>query len=733
MRGKVLAPATGERHTAAGQPETAGRSTSVYIPLTAGPDLLHRCLRAVVEHTARAVDVTLVGEGPTDLGIERFLDELDREVGYMTTTGAEGVVAQLNKALQEGDDDVVLLAGHTVVFEGWLERMAAAGRSDTTVATAGALGNNAGILSVGAPGDPLPPDANPQQLAAQLSAQSHAAYPRIPMADGHCVWISRSALELVGPLDPDLRSVRAAVIDFSQRCLLRGLVNVAAEVFVASVHPDAAATGGALDVGEDRQALLRRYPYLRHAVHVDVAPRLSEMLSLARRALHGMSVTIDARILRGTSSGAHAQTLELIETLARTGGPRVRVLLDPAIGPDALAVLDRLPEVERLFAPDLPEDLARGDIVHRPYQVTSAEDLELLPRLGDRIVITHLDLIAFHNPGYFASFGEWQQYRRVTRQALAMADQAIFLSDHARVDALREGLVEADLSRVIPMAVRRDKAPAAARRPADAPTEPFLLAIGNDFRHKNRLFAIRLLEELRARGWNGHLALAGANVGYGSSRGDEAAYLAPRPELARAVHDLPAVGEAEKEWLYTNAAAVVYPTVYEGFGLIPFEAARAGTPCLFAPQASLADLLPAEAAVLVPWNPAESAERALPLLAEEGDERRRHIELISAAAERTSDWDTIGREVLDVYETAVGLPHREAAVLAAEGGAREAELSAWLGLGIDRGDLIGEDAHVPRDVQRALLAAVTRRRLRRPLFAVLRALYAIGRRTGRRP
>ena len=152
MRGKVLAPATGERHTAAGQPETAGRSTSIYIPVTAGPDLLHRCLRAVVEHTARAVAVTLVGEGPADPGIERFLDELDREVGYTTATGPEGVVAQLNKALEERDDDVVLLGSHAVVSEGWLERLAEAARSDTTVATASALGNNAGVaVGAGAP------------------------------------------------------------------------------------------------------------------------------------------------------------------------------------------------------------------------------------------------------------------------------------------------------------------------------------------------------------------------------------------------------------------------------------------------------------------------------------------------------------------------------------------------------------------------------------------------------
>ena len=41
---------------------------------------------------------------------------------------------------------------------------------------------------------------------------------------------------------------------------------------------------------------------------------------------------------------------------------------------------------------------------------------------------------------------------------------------------------------------------------------------------------------------------------------------------------------------------MLYPTVQEGFGLVPFEAARAGVPCLFAAQTSLAEVLPREAA-----------------------------------------------------------------------------------------------------------------------------------------
>ncbi len=72
--------------------------------------------------------------------------------------------------------------------------------------------------------------------------------------------------------------------------------------------------------------------------------------------------------------------------------------------------------------------------------------------------------------------------------------------------------------------------------------------------------------------------------------------------------------EAEKAWLYAHAAAVVYPTIYEGFGLVPFEAAAHGTPCLFAPQASLRETLRARTRRSCRGTPAASAERALALL-----------------------------------------------------------------------------------------------------------------------
>ncbi len=632
-----------------------------------------------------------------------------------------GAVALANAALEAcADADAVLLSSDAVVPTAWLERLRDAAGSDSIVATASALGPGRGPLSIGPGALPIDP-RHLERVAAEVGSRASRARPRTATADGRCVWISRAALELEGKLDEGFESLRAALIDLSQRCALRGFANVAADdVIVGSASPEADTGTEQLAAGRDGALLQERYPYLLPALEPETWQPLQRSLASARRALGPLRVTIDARIVRGSFSGAHAQTLEVIETLARLPDVRVRVVLDPAIGPDALAALDRLPGVERVAAGDVSAATERDDVAHRPYQVTSPEDLDLLSQLGERLVITHLDLIAFHNPGYFDTHDSWLAHRRVTRQGLAMADRVVFLSEHAARDAIREGLVERGRARVVPMAVSRDRHTPGGRRPEGVPDRPFLLCLGNDFRHKNRLFAIKLLAELQGRAWDGDLVLAGARVEHGSSRSEEASYLSSRPGLAATVHDLPAVDEAEKAWLYANAAAVAYPTVLEGFGLIPFEAASAGTPCIFARQASLAELLPPEAASIVPWDAAESAERALPLLLD-AEARRRHLELVAEAGRALGDWQSIGRELLAVYEETAGLPSREASSLAAEATRQESKLEAW--------NLL-ERGLTPR-ARTGLLALAQRRRLRRPLSWLLAGLYRVAGRAGR--
>ena len=82
-----------------------------------------------------------------------------------------------------------------------------------------------------------------------------------------------------------------------------------------------------------------------------------------------------------------------------------------------------------------------------------------------------------------------------------------------------------------------------------------------------------------------------------------------------------------------HAALVLYPTTFEGFGFIPFEAAEAGAPSLWADQSSMADLLPSEHAGIVPWDAAASAANAALLI---NDAAAREA-LVSAVRKAASD------------------------------------------------------------------------------------------------
>ena len=321
----------------------------------------------------------------------------------------------------------------------------------------------------------------------------------------------------------------------------------------------------------------------------------------------------------------------------------------------AQQALTRLPNVEcttRRHA--LDDRFEPADVVHRPYQVSNDEDLSFLAQLGERLIVTNQDLIAYHNPSYFRDFDSWEGYRRITRSALAVADRVMFFSGHARDDALAEDLVEPERASVVHIGVDHvlTRAPTAPTPPRGAARLPdgveAILCIGTDFRHKNRIFALRMLEQLQRRhDWNGYLLLVGPRVSRGSSTADEAEVLALRPRLADAVVSFAAVSEAEKAWLFERAGLVVYPTVHEGFGLVPFEAADHGVACMWAHGTSLSELLPDDEAGIVPWDAELSADAAFALL-RDPDAQARNVAAIRTAAQQLT-WDATASRLLALY------------------------------------------------------------------------------------
>jgi len=621
------------------------RPPTVVVLSVAGADAVARCLSALLP--TLPADVALYAGG-TDEGRAAIADL----AGPRAFTWLDGEGVALWNAVVEAAPgaDLILLDAATEVGPHWLEDLLAVAAAEPDAATITALSNSAAFLSAprrNLAWPLLPPALTVAQAAQQVREGALGLHPRIPTALPHAAFVARAALELAGPFHGP--SPQRALADLCVRATAAGLAHVVAdEVYVAhrgalegDLAADPAQAMAIEDAAEDRFSALSR------------------ALLATSVVLEPLGVTIDARSLGGGVTGTIVHLVEVLHALSARDDVRVRALLPAQIGDAAGRALARLSALERLTDGALPETLDRTHVVHRPWQVESAQEMAFLDALGERTVVTNQDLIGYRTPPVFDTPEHWRDYRRATAGALGLAAMVLFFSQAAADDALADDLVAPERARVVALGTR----PVALELPADGTrpaalaeqARPFLLVLGNRFRHKNVRFALELLGALRdEHGWDGDLVVAGADVLHGSGSGDDAAWLLRHPEHAPHVHQLGAVGEAEKAWLLRRAAAVVYPTTYEGFGLIPFEAAAAGTPCLIAPVSALRDTLASRHALLVPWDARASAARVAPVLTEAAA----RVELVAAidAAGAPLTWEATAAGLAAAYRDAVRLP-----------------------------------------------------------------------------
>ena len=730
-----------------GRVEAGSAGIVICVPVYGAHDLFKRCMTSLVAHSPPDVPILIADDADPDPGARRWLEALAERgavphaVHWLRQPENRGFPGNVNDSFAATDADLVLVNSDVEVGDGWLEGMRDAAYSDDLIATATALTNSGTIVSVPYRNHPiaaLPANITFEQAAARVRGGSSKLRPRLPTAIGHCIYVRRDALQLVGDFDETFSPGYGEEVDFSQRCVSMGLQHVLADD-VLVLHRGGASLGDGTETNPAQalheQINRQRYPWYHPWVEDIEESRhvpLSRAIAIARRAILRPSVTIDGLCLGPTVTGTQVNVLEFIHALHRREDARLRVVVPPDLGDYARDSLSRMDGVELLTGPAISPDTPRDDVVHRPYQITAAKDLLLLRRLGERLIVTQQDLIAYRNPAYFASAKDWLAYQRLTRETLALVDLVFFSTPHAASDALAESLVDDRRHRVVPLGTdfhlstmqAAPEAPEAVERFTD---KPFVLCLGTDYLHKNRPFALRLLHELRTRhGWDGRLVFAGPQVPYGSSAAEEATWLAEHRDVAAEVIRLPAIGEAQKQWLLEHATALVYPTTYEGFGFIPFEAAAAGLPCFFAHRTSVRDTLADATAVIVPWDVAATAERALPYLTDRA-RAKALVDEIRSCADRLP-WSLTAERASAAYDDAVRLPTPPAATVAAEALELEDRLGEiegrfwglWHLIGPTGLSLVGPDGRLPAKEQRALSALTSRRATRGPLLAALR-------------
>jgi glycogen synthase len=150
--------------------------------------------------------------------------------------------------------------------------------------------------------------------------------------------------------------------------------------------------------------------------------------------------------------------------------------------------------------------------------------------------------------------------------------------------------------------------------------------------------------------------MVGPHVASGGSENEEAQARTLHSEVDDRIHDLGGVTEAEKSWLLANAILVLYPSLYEGFGLIPFEAVFHHTPVLAFRDTAVGEVLGDEVTYLTSYNPERGAEVVWHLI-NDREASRRQIELIQARAQLFT-WNNVAYSVWELYDRVLRLPPR---------------------------------------------------------------------------
>ncbi|MEZ5325199.1 MAG: glycosyltransferase family 1 protein [Verrucomicrobiales bacterium] len=122
-------------------------------------------------------------------------------------------------------------------------------------------------------------------------------------------------------------------------------------------------------------------------------------------------------------------------------------------------------------------------------------------------------------------------------------------------------------------------------------------------------------------------------------------------------HDISTLGfvpDSKLPELYRSAAALVYPSLFEGFGLPPVEAMACGCPVISSPSGSLDEVI-GNAALRIDPTDVASIANALTRVASEPSlrEELRNQGFVNA---KRFDWKDNARRTIDVYEQALTAP-----------------------------------------------------------------------------
>ena len=268
----------------------------------------------------------------------------------------------------------------------------------------------------------------------------------------------------------------------------------------------------------------------------------------------------------------------------------------------------------------LRRHLRGADVVHYPLTLR-------IPPMSP-CVVTLLDLQHLDMPQLF-SRGE-RAFRRVAwHRSVRSADRVIVISKFVADRATSLLGLDPERIRVVHLGIDHERFFA-----TEQAREPFLLYPARRWPHKNHDRLFEAFATLRQERPELRLVLTG-----GGHEG-------PTPE---GVETLGNIDFSLLPDLYRRASALVFPSLYEGFGQPPLEAMACGCPVACSNAASLPEVVGEAARLFDPYDPREIADAVRDVLAAPAEWSRRGLERAAAFS-----WDRTAHEHDAIYRELAG-------------------------------------------------------------------------------
>ena len=363
-----------------------------------------------------------------------------------------------------------------------------------------------------------------------------------------------------------------------------------------------------------------------------------------------LRVGMDGRALTSPAAGVRRYARELLQALVALGED-IDVI---ALGGDAAAVPDGVSYVEESAHP--PTNLG-WSLVGLPHAAQRASlDVLHAPAYTAPLWGTSPVVLTIHDVSY-ARHPEWYPYRRdVVRRAFyrrsaRRARLVVTDSEFSASEIVAAYGIPRERISVVPLGVDSGFSPHSSADACELPQEisgPFVLHVGDLHERRNLHTVVDAVIAAR-RHFGGASAVSLVLAGVDRGVGDTLCAIAEDADVPEAVVKLGPVSEELLLSLYRCASALVYPSLYEGFGLPILEAMACGTPVIASRAASIPEVA-GDAGILLDPTDVDAWTDAIVNVVND-DDRRAQMRSKGLARASEFTWARTARMTLDAYRT----------------------------------------------------------------------------------